>query len=109
MRRTALMRLAFASIVVTASIAASGCSTHTLHLKYEPTVEVVGNGDSNPTVAVGAIRDDRGEDSTWFGAIRGGYPQLMDAAKAHQVRALRAPDSQRRSAVTRGSRAALTL
>jgi hypothetical protein len=62
----------------------SGCSTHTLHLQYEPTGRMEAVTETTPRIAVGSFRDDRGEDSTWFGAIRGGYGNPLKRLHADQ-------------------------
>lgn len=68
------MRKATASsILVAGALLQMGCSTHTFQVKYEPTREVLPAADSTPLTSIGTIRDDRGTESTWLGAIRGGY------------------------------------
>jgi hypothetical protein len=61
------------SIFTAAALLQMGCSTHTFQVKYEPTREVVPSEGAAPLVAVGSLRDDRGTESAWLGAIRGGY------------------------------------
>lgn len=60
-------------VLTAAALLQMGCSTHTFEVKYEPTREVVPVEGAEPLVAVGTMRDDRGTESAWLGAIRGGY------------------------------------
>lgn len=55
-----------------------GCSTtHVVSIKYEPTRDlVIGTKDVHP-VKVGNFADNRGTDSRWLGAIRGGYGNVL--------------------------------
>jgi hypothetical protein len=62
-----------------------GCSTHTLQLRYEPTAAIIPPRVVTPLVTVGSIRDDRDEESTWFGAIRGGYGNPLKKLHADQA------------------------
>jgi hypothetical protein len=68
-----LHKAALFSICAAAALLQMGCSTHTFQVKYEPTHEVVPTERAAPLVAVGSLLDDRGTESTWLGAIRGGY------------------------------------
>jgi uncharacterized lipoprotein YajG len=79
-----LRRLA-ALALLCAVLGTAGCSTHTMQLKYEPTGELVAPKDVTPVVTVGSIRDDRNEESTWFGAIRGGYGNPLKKLHADQA------------------------
>jgi hypothetical protein len=79
-----LHKLATIGAVLLASVFEAGCSTHTLQLRYEPTMEVVPQTTETPRVAVGSFRDDRGEESTWFGAIRGGFGNPLKKLHANQ-------------------------
>jgi hypothetical protein len=56
-----------------------------LQLKYEPTGELVAPKVVAPVLSMGAIRDDRNEESTWFGAIRGGYGNPLKKLHADQA------------------------
>jgi hypothetical protein len=51
----------------------SGCSTHMVSMKYEPTGQIIGNAPGQASVSVGTFADERGEESNYLGAIRGGY------------------------------------
>jgi hypothetical protein len=74
MRPAIVLRKAAAfSVLAVGALLQMGCSTHTFQVKYEPTREVVPTTNSAPLVTVGSIRDDRGTESAWLGAIRGGY------------------------------------
>jgi len=68
-----LRKAALFSIFMAAALLQMGCSTHTFQVKYEPTREVVPSEGTEPLIAVGSLRDDRGTESAWLGAIRGGY------------------------------------
>jgi hypothetical protein len=69
----ALRKAAAISILIAGALLQTGCSTHTFQVKYEPTREVVPAANATPPATVGSFRDDRGTDSAWLGAIRGGY------------------------------------
>lgn len=84
MRQTSFLGLLRIAGLTTIAIASSACSSHTVHLAYEPTVELLPKEAPVPIVAVGAIRDERGEDSAWFGAIRGGYGNPLKKLYADQ-------------------------
>lgn len=77
-------RCALSLACIVSLLGASGCSTHTLQLKYETSSEMVAPKDAVPVVTVGTIRDDRNEESTWFGAIRGGYGNPLKKLHADQ-------------------------
>lgn len=62
-----------APLVVAGALLQMGCSSHTFQVKYEPTRQLVPSSGSEPLVTVGSLRDDRGTESAWLGAIRGGY------------------------------------
>jgi hypothetical protein len=79
-----VLRRIAALIFLCSVLGAAGCSTHTLQLKYEPTGELVAPKGEAPVVTVGSIRDDRNEESTWFGAIRGGYGNPLKKLHADQ-------------------------
>src|SRR5688572_18645142 len=68
-----LRKAALFSIFMAAALLQMGCSTHTFQVKYEPTREVVPSEGAEPLIAVGSLRDERGTESAWLGAIRGGY------------------------------------
>lgn len=82
--RIVLRRIASLALLC-AVLGTTGCSTHTLQLKYEPTGELVAPTGATPIVTVGSIRDDRNEESTWFGAIRGGYGNPLKKLHADQA------------------------
>jgi len=50
-----------------------GCSTHLVSMKYQPTGQLIGNPAGDASVNVGRFVDERGEESNYLGAIRGGY------------------------------------
>ena len=54
-------------------ISTIGCSTHMVSVTYQPTGQIVRNAPGEASVTVGRFSDDRGTDSNWLGAIRGGY------------------------------------
>ena len=54
-------------------ISTIGCSTHMVSVRYQPTGQIVSNALGEASVTVGSFTDDRGTDSNWLGAIRGGY------------------------------------
>lgn len=54
-------------------ISTIGCSTHMVSVRYQPTGQIVSNAPGDASVTVGRFSDDRGTDSNWLGAIRGGY------------------------------------
>jgi uncharacterized lipoprotein YajG len=58
-----------------------GCSTHSVELTYKPTMTIVPISSSTP-VSVGSFVDNRGESTTWFGAIRGGYGSPIKVLEA---------------------------
>lgn len=60
-----------ASILI--ALASTGCSTHMSTLKYTPPKGGVSNAPQATSIALGAVTDERGTDSNWLGAIRGGY------------------------------------
>jgi hypothetical protein len=54
-----------------------GCSTHVAAIKYQPTrYFLIEAKDAHP-VTVGNFADNRGTDSRWLGAIRGGFGQVI--------------------------------
>src|SRR5262245_53613951 len=76
--------LAHLALVVILLPVASGCSTHSVRLSYEPTVDVVSGKDVHAVASVGSIRDDRNEASNWFGAIRGGFGNPLKTLNADE-------------------------
>jgi len=79
-----LLRCVAALALTSALLGIGGCSTHTLRLNYEPTGELIQAKGGTPVVMVGSIRDERNEESTWFGAIRGGYGNPLKKLHADQ-------------------------
>jgi hypothetical protein len=55
----------------------SACSTTSVGLRYATSTPPPLASPSVPSVAVGAFVDQRGESSTWLGAIRGGYGNVI--------------------------------
>jgi hypothetical protein len=79
-----LLRCAAALACLVSLVGALGCSTHTMQLKYAPTAEIIATRSAPAVAMVGSIRDDRNEESTWFGAIRGGYGNPLKKLHADQ-------------------------
>ena len=61
--------LLFASFLV---LLLGGCSTYVVSMKYEPTGQIVANAPGQVIAIVGSFTDERGEDSNWLGALKGG-------------------------------------
>jgi uncharacterized lipoprotein YajG len=55
------------------ALTCTGCSTHMTTLKYIPQSERMENTTLRSPIALGSVTDERGTDSNWLGAIRGGY------------------------------------
>ena len=67
-----LMGLLIRAAIVVCFLGTSACSTHLVSLHYEPTGTVL-PGPSSAVVASVSTSDNRGTDSDWLGAIRGGF------------------------------------
>lgn len=57
-------------------LALSGCTSHVMSMKYEPTVRVQQDSLTG-SVAVGTVTDSRNTAPNWLGAIRGGYGNVL--------------------------------
>ena len=65
-----LFKLSFCCLLII--IGAVGCSTHMAPMTYQATTAVA-KADSPNKLIVGPFQDQRGTDSNWLGAVRGGY------------------------------------
>jgi hypothetical protein len=65
-------------------ISTIGCSTHMVSVRYQPTNQIVSNTPGEASVTVGRFSDDRGTESNWLGAIRGGYGNPLKKLRTDQ-------------------------
>lgn len=63
-------------------IVLSGCSTHMTKLEYEG--GGVGLNEAHPVVNEVVVSDERGTDSDWLGAIRGGYGNRLKTLRTEK-------------------------
>ena len=85
-----------------AVIGLGGCSTHSVQLQYEPTTSTIVASACQARAALGSIRDERSEESTWFGAIRGGYGTPLKQLHAEQAISAVVSDALAEELKTRG-------
>ena len=67
-------------------LACAACVTREVGLDYpaQPVATAVIAAPTAPTVSAGTFVDQRGEDATWFGAIRGGYGNPLKILHANK-------------------------
>ena len=71
------MRIARLTLLFPLLLPMFGCSTHIVAIRYQPTGNLAAGAESAQPVAVGNFADNRGTDSRWLGAIRGGYGNVL--------------------------------
>jgi len=65
-------------------VALDGCTVRQSTMPYSPTISIVPDSTHRDTIRVDRAIDERNEDASWFGTIRGGYGNPIKVLRADE-------------------------